>query len=241
MTTDPQLIQDGVQPIDDEFLEFIVKNPSCEWVEVDKNWNYPLDKSWEYKLRIIPKEEPKQLFTKGDKVLFTGKMLDENVVDKVVTVFYTLGRGEIDDMSDIMDEYTHVYRVWNKDLKHTSKEEPLSFEEFRKIASKELLEKFDTDCLEYSEDGDFDNYFYANCKYWESKLKEEPKQEFGYTTKMGVEVKDEMVRPLMVPKKYFGEVEHPDYSSVFDFLSDKDYLTDKREVIEKEFKEYLKK
>ena len=72
----------------------------------------------------FPKEESKQLFTKGDKVLFTGKMLDENVVDKVVTVFYTLGRGEIDDMSDIMDEYTHVYRVWNKDLKHTSKEEP---------------------------------------------------------------------------------------------------------------------
>ena len=71
-----------------------------------------------------PKEEPNQLFTKGDKVLFTGKMLDENVVDKVVTVFYTLGRGEIDDMSDIMDEYTHVYRVWNKDLKHTPKEEP---------------------------------------------------------------------------------------------------------------------
>jgi hypothetical protein len=54
------LIKDGVQSIDDEFLEWFVKNPSCEFVEVDKNWNYPLDKSWEYKLRIIPKEEPKQ-------------------------------------------------------------------------------------------------------------------------------------------------------------------------------------
>jgi hypothetical protein len=52
-----------------------------------------------------------------------------------------------------------------------------TLEEFRKIASKELLEKFDTDCLKYSEDGDSDNYFYANCKYWESKLKEEHKQE----------------------------------------------------------------
>jgi hypothetical protein len=51
-----------------------------------------------------------------------------------------------------------------------------TLEEFRKIASKELLEKFDTDCLKYSEDGDSDNYFYANCKYWESKLKEEHKQ-----------------------------------------------------------------
>jgi hypothetical protein len=57
LTTDHDLIKDGVQGIDDEFLEWFVKNPSCESVEVDKNWNYPLDKSWEYKI-IIPKEEP---------------------------------------------------------------------------------------------------------------------------------------------------------------------------------------
>jgi hypothetical protein len=56
LTTDQDLIKDGVQAIDDEFLEWFVKNPSCEEVEVDKNWNYPLDKSWEYKLRIIPQE-----------------------------------------------------------------------------------------------------------------------------------------------------------------------------------------
>ena len=60
LTTDQDLIEDGVQDIDDEFLEWFVENPSCESVEVDKNWNYPLDKSWEYKLRIIPQEKPKQ-------------------------------------------------------------------------------------------------------------------------------------------------------------------------------------
>ena len=60
LTTDQDLIKDGVQAIDDIFLEWFVENPSCERVEVDKNWNYPLDKSWEYKLRIIPREEPKQ-------------------------------------------------------------------------------------------------------------------------------------------------------------------------------------
>ena len=60
LTTDQDLIKDGVQAIDDEFLEWFVKNPSCESVEIDKNWNYPLDKSWEYKI-IIPKEEAKQL------------------------------------------------------------------------------------------------------------------------------------------------------------------------------------
>jgi len=34
VTTDQDLIKDNVQAIDDEFLEFIVKNPSCERVEV---------------------------------------------------------------------------------------------------------------------------------------------------------------------------------------------------------------
>ena len=60
LTTDKYLIKDGVQAVDDEFLEWFVKNTSCEEVEIDKNWNYPLDKSWEYKI-IIPKEEPKPI------------------------------------------------------------------------------------------------------------------------------------------------------------------------------------
>ena len=34
LTTDQDLIKDGVQAIDDEFLEWFVKNPSCEEVEV---------------------------------------------------------------------------------------------------------------------------------------------------------------------------------------------------------------
>jgi hypothetical protein len=33
LTTDQDLIKDGVQAIDDEFLEWFVRNPSCERVE----------------------------------------------------------------------------------------------------------------------------------------------------------------------------------------------------------------
>jgi hypothetical protein len=70
LTTDAELIADGVQPIDDEFLQWFVKNSSCEYVDVElhqeslgevsngKNtntmWTDP-----KYKI-IIPKEEPKQ-------------------------------------------------------------------------------------------------------------------------------------------------------------------------------------
>jgi hypothetical protein len=63
LTTDPTLIADGVQSIDDEFLEWFVKNPTCEFVEVQKWTNYSEVK---YKL-IIPQEEPKQEFLLFDK------------------------------------------------------------------------------------------------------------------------------------------------------------------------------
>lgn len=36
LTTDTDLIKEGVQAIDDEFLEWFVKNPSCEEVKIEK-------------------------------------------------------------------------------------------------------------------------------------------------------------------------------------------------------------
>ena len=53
LTTDQDLIADGVQAIDDEFLEWFVKNPSCDEVEVLR---CPIEGLY----TIIPKEEPKQ-------------------------------------------------------------------------------------------------------------------------------------------------------------------------------------
>jgi hypothetical protein len=38
LSTDTELQKDGVQAIDDEFLEWFVKNVSCEWVEVGYGW-----------------------------------------------------------------------------------------------------------------------------------------------------------------------------------------------------------
>jgi hypothetical protein len=62
LTTNKLLIKDGVQAIPDEFLEWFVKNPSCEEVEV-KQSIYPINThkfgQTKYKI-IIPKEEPKQ-------------------------------------------------------------------------------------------------------------------------------------------------------------------------------------
>ena len=78
LTDNQDLIKDGVQAIDDEFLEWFVKNPSCEEIEVEKHHGINTsiaevssisgndDYNWQgrgdlrdYKI-IIPKEEPKQ-------------------------------------------------------------------------------------------------------------------------------------------------------------------------------------
>jgi hypothetical protein len=59
LTTDQDLIADGVQAIDDEFLEWFVKNPSCESVKVEKRYSdFTVDPFVGYKI-IIPQEEPK--------------------------------------------------------------------------------------------------------------------------------------------------------------------------------------
>lgn len=71
LTTDQDLIKDGVQSINDEFLEWIVKNPSCENVDVndwlDTNGNIAFGRDKRYQICnhlndkiIIPKEESKQ-------------------------------------------------------------------------------------------------------------------------------------------------------------------------------------
>ena len=84
LTTDQDLIKDGVQAIDDEFLEWFVKNPSCEGVEViyglynlmgrkvssEKVSENHSQCVWKYKI-IIPKEEDKKkhiVMIVGDKV-----------------------------------------------------------------------------------------------------------------------------------------------------------------------------
>jgi hypothetical protein len=64
LTTNQDLIKDGVQAIDDTFLEWFVNNPSCESVEIDLDYDSKLriinGKNFGYYSAIIPQEEPKQ-------------------------------------------------------------------------------------------------------------------------------------------------------------------------------------
>ena len=93
LTTVKDLIKDDVQAIDDEFLEWFVKNPSCEQVEVDYGFFTPSGRKvdpmgilqnhskcvWKYKI-IIPKKN----FYCGDKFDYDEQCLEqcETCVDK---------------------------------------------------------------------------------------------------------------------------------------------------------------
>ena len=77
LTTDQDLIKDSVQHIDDEFLEWFVKNPSCEYVDLI---GLRKEKGYEflgYEI-IIPKEEPKSKLT-NQKYINKIEILPEQI------------------------------------------------------------------------------------------------------------------------------------------------------------------
>jgi hypothetical protein len=68
LTTDPQLIKDGVQAIDDEFLKWFVKHPSCESVKYyTVNSNTISTTITRYEI-IIPKETKESIATRLEEI-----------------------------------------------------------------------------------------------------------------------------------------------------------------------------
>jgi hypothetical protein len=98
ITTDQDLIKDGVQVINDDFLEWFVKNPTCENVEVNKmSYGYLSGFAHAgYKI-IIPKEEiqPQQIWNEekmeGVKKLIQEQETLEEVTEKEASLFYEKG------------------------------------------------------------------------------------------------------------------------------------------------------
>jgi len=141
LTTDQDLIKDGVQAIDDEFLKWFVKNPSCEKVETEKwfdtshidlgygskvyhnNPNIPLHKI------IIPKEEPKQetieeaYYEKLKQSLIEFRKVpitfvpDERMYseEEVLKILYEWSMYKID--AAFSDEDVLVYTEWFEQFK----------------------------------------------------------------------------------------------------------------------------
>jgi hypothetical protein len=95
LTTDQDLIKDGVQSIDDEFLEWFVKNPSCEYVHVYKehkqiNQDNIVTKGstalvFSHYVIYIPKEELQDVFfTNKSESSKVERMYSEEEVKQII-------------------------------------------------------------------------------------------------------------------------------------------------------------
>ena len=107
LTTDTQLIKDGVQAIDDEFLEWFVTNPSCEEVEVEEFepiYGHQNNSSSVLYKTIIPKEEPKKVLTEED--IFNQKDIDAvtDYINKEQQKQHLIDMMESDEELGLYDE-----------------------------------------------------------------------------------------------------------------------------------------
>ena len=100
LTTDTELIA-GVQPIDDEFLEWFVKNPSCEYVDQRLVWD-------EEKLTSIYKiiyalSEPLQELERGIDITHVGEPKKETIEQAAKTYRNTIPNSTYGDELGFID------------------------------------------------------------------------------------------------------------------------------------------
>ena len=133
LTTDQDLIKDGVQAIDDEFLEWFVKNPSCEEVEVQK-WFDGVD-FLEYKI-IIPKEKPKQeIPILNGSYGCTIQIKTQETLEEAAEKLYQ--EGLQNDLGLSFQDGVKFAAEWQQDKNKYSEEDVLDIlREFYKISSK---------------------------------------------------------------------------------------------------------
>jgi hypothetical protein len=144
LTTDQDLIKDGVQAIDDEFLEWFVKNPSCEEVEVEMNQGRYYDYGGNvhitnaYKI-IIPKEEPKTgSMTECIKMIIDNQL--NELEEPKQTAVELLKQRLIKDQQvfPIYNEYINgiLYDINNELLEMEKQQQGYSEEEMLKMLHK---------------------------------------------------------------------------------------------------------
>ena len=100
LTTDLELIKDGIQEIDGEFLRWFVAHPSCENVEVLR---CPIEGLY----TIIPKEEPQQIYYNT-----VGR---EDSVHVIKAQFKTQ-KEALDLANKLNKKFLDLYYDWNETL-----------------------------------------------------------------------------------------------------------------------------
>ena len=107
LTTDQDLIKDGVQAIEDNFLEWFVKNPDCEEVEIliinggyDKPEDVPYQECYEI---IIPKQETKQERMYSEEEVYN--LLEEAIKDNYIFELDYHNSGDYRNLKEWFEQF----------------------------------------------------------------------------------------------------------------------------------------
>jgi hypothetical protein len=117
LTTDPLL--DGVQAIDDEFLEWFTKNPSCEYVNFTSHGNEKGTKDYEL---IIPKKVPNLTDHKGRPMTYWGGLAEPSQEP--------LEEADYEKLKQSLIEFRKVPITFVPDERMYSAEDMIRFAEF---------------------------------------------------------------------------------------------------------------
>ena len=113
MTTDQDLIKDGVQAIDDEFLEWFVNNTNCESVEVVDLWKEGKPSVHDSYQIIIPKEQPKQ-----GSIVESAKQVVSNQLQQIEELRQLTPEQHVEHINNNIEEFYEAVDSFRK------KEEP---------------------------------------------------------------------------------------------------------------------
>jgi hypothetical protein len=148
LTTDQDLIADNVQAIDDEFLEWFVKNPSCEEVEVRYEVLKPfqsIDKGYILRLPDTdvlekPKQETLEEFAEEyyiDNIFCDG--ITEFEHDVAIRCYIASAKHTAERMYSEAIEFAEWIRI--KDFQTTSKNNWIGLD-MKYYTTQELFEQF---------------------------------------------------------------------------------------------------
>ncbi len=126
LTTDQSL--DGVQDIDDEFLEWFIKNPSCEFVKVNVFPKFNLNDKGNYGI-IIPKEE----LERGITITHIGKQ--ETLEEAALRLYPKIITDPYNPSEDLLEEERDIFvngAKWQSERMY-SEEDMINFSEWVSI------------------------------------------------------------------------------------------------------------
>jgi hypothetical protein len=150
LTTNKQLIADGVQEISEDFLQWFVKNPSCEFVEVSYEPKNFLDtkQGWEYEIiipeidildmgQIAEKEETK---TTGD-ISVDYSIAQSKAIQKCMQLDAEIAYKSLPKQDSLIEKMKPIQEQWQKDMDKSlqePKQEPFKHE-CRILSKEEVL------------------------------------------------------------------------------------------------------